>query len=321
MLLAEARRIGMPLMIKAAAGGGGRGMRLVEAPSALQAAIASARTEASNSFGSDELILERAISGGRHIEIQVVADKHGNCVHLAERDCSLQRRHQKVIEEAPAPGVTQELRDAMGAAAVRLAQACEYVGVGTVEFLLDGDGGFSFLEMNTRLQVEHPVTEAVTGIDLVAWQLAIAAGETLPMGQGDLSLSGHAIEARLYAEDPASDFMPQAGDLLRFEVPGGTGVRVDHGLHERDAITPHYDPMIAKIIAHGADRDTARRACSARCTPRWRLAFAPTRPISPNYSTTRPLLPAPPLPITSTSVPHPVQPRRQPRRSPARQPC
>jgi Acetyl/propionyl-CoA carboxylase, alpha subunit len=220
-LIAQAREIGFPIMVKAAAGGGGRGMRLVAKPEDLPNALASARSEAKNAFGSDELILERAVLEPRHVEIQVFGDRHGNIIHLGERDCSIQRRHQKVFEEAPSPAVSPELRARMGAAAVAAARAVNYVGAGTVEFLLDRDGNFYFLEMNTRLQVEHPVTECVTGLDLVAWQIAVARGEALPLTQDQVQLSGHAIEVRLYAEDPYADFLPQSGDVLVWQPPSG----------------------------------------------------------------------------------------------------
>jgi len=258
-LAAEALRIGLPVMVKAAAGGGGRGMRLVQAAADLEAAIRTARSEAENAFGSGELILEKAVIDGRHVEIQVFGDSHGSVLHLAERDCSVQRRHQKVLEEAPSPAVSAELRARMGAAAVAAAKAIGYVGAGTVEFLLDADGGFYFLEMNTRLQVEHPVTELVTGLDLVALQLRVALGGKLPLAQADVTLTGHAIEARLYAEAPHLGFLPQSGRLEAWQPPGGDGIRVDHGLRAGQEITPHYDAMIAKVIAHGADRDEARR--------------------------------------------------------------
>jgi len=258
-LLAQAREIGVPIMVKAAAGGGGRGMRLVHDLAELPEALARARSEAANAFGSDELILERAVSEPRHVEVQVFGDRHGHIIHLGERDCSIQRRHQKVFEEAPSPAVDAALRERMGAAAVAAARAVNYVGAGTVEFLLDREGRFYFLEMNTRLQVEHPVTECITGLDLVAWQLAVARGEPLPLTQDEVRLAGHAIEVRLYAEDPASDFLPQSGEVALWQPPSGAGVRVDHGLAEGQAISPFYDPMIAKIIAHGATRDEARR--------------------------------------------------------------
>ncbi len=258
-LLAESARIGFPLMVKASAGGGGRGMRLVHRAEDLAAGLAAARSEALSAFGSDELILERALIDPRHIEIQVFADAHGNAIHLGERDCSVQRRHQKVIEEAPSPFVRPELRAAMGRAAVEAARACDYRGAGTVEFLVDADGDFYFLEMNTRLQVEHPVTEAITGQDLVAWQLKVAAGDPLPCTQDEIALDGWAIEARLYAEDPRNGFLPQTGRVLRWEVPQGAGLRVDHGIGTGQAVSPHYDPMLAKIVARGATRDEARR--------------------------------------------------------------
>jgi geranyl-CoA carboxylase alpha subunit len=258
-LIAQAREIGVPIMIKAAAGGGGRGMRLVADLAELPAALATARSEAANAFGSDELILERAVVEPRHVEVQVFADRHGNVIHLGERDCSIQRRHQKVFEEAPSPAVDAALRARMGAAAVAAAKAVQYVGAGTVEFLLDREGRFHFLEMNTRLQVEHPVTESITGQDLVAWQLAVARGEPLPLTQDQVRLRGHAIEVRLYAEDPQAGFLPQSGDVALWRPPAGPGIRVDHGLASGQTISPYYDPMIAKIIAHGATRDEARR--------------------------------------------------------------
>ncbi len=258
-LMQAAREIGFPLMVKAAAGGGGRGMRCVESEGALANALQSARQESLSAFGSEELILEQMVVGARHIEIQVAADAHGNVLHLAERDCSLQRRHQKVIEEAPSAFVDDVLRTAMGEAAVAVTRACDYLGVGTVEFLVDQAGRFSFLEMNTRLQVEHPVTEMVTGIDLVDWQLRIAAGELLPITQDELQLSGHAIEARIYAEDPAHNFMPQTGRIRLWQAPVGAGVRVDHGIEEGQMISPYYDSMLAKIICWGPNRAEARR--------------------------------------------------------------
>ncbi|ODU56907.1 MAG: 3-methylcrotonyl-CoA carboxylase [Comamonadaceae bacterium SCN 68-20] len=258
-MLAQAREIGAPVMVKAAAGGGGRGMRLVDDLAALPAALQAARSEAANAFGSDELILERAVVEPRHVEIQVFADRHGHVIHLGERDCSVQRRHQKVFEEAPSPAVDAALRERMGTAAVAAARAVQYVGAGTVEFLLDRDGRFYFLEMNTRLQVEHPVTECVTGLDLVAWQLAVARGEPLPLRQEEVRLTGHAIEARVYAEDPGHDFLPQSGDIVWWRPPSGDGIRVDHGLREAEPISPYYDPMIAKVVAWGADREEARR--------------------------------------------------------------
>jgi len=258
-LAAEARRIGFPLMVKAAAGGGGRGMRLVNAPEDIANALTRARSEAASAFGSGELILEKAIADARHIEIQVFADQHGNVIHLGERDCSIQRRHQKVIEEAPSPAVSTELRVNMGEAAIAAARAIGYVSAGTIEFLLDRSGKFYFLEMNTRLQVEHPVTEAVAGLDLVEWQLRVAAGERLPLEQHEVVFSGHAIEARLYAEDPHESFLPQSGVLIDWRPPSGDGVRVDHGLAPGQRVSPFYDPMLAKVIAQGATREEARR--------------------------------------------------------------
>ncbi len=250
-LIAAAREIGFPLMVKAVAGGGGRGMRLVAAMEELPAALASARSEAENAFGSGELILERAVLRPRHVEIQVFGDQQGNVIHLGERDCSVQRRHQKVVEESPCPVMTTELREAMGQAAVNAARSIDYVGAGTVEFLLDADNNFYFLEMNTRLQVEHPVTEMVTGQDLVALQFHVARGCELPLSQADVVLSGHAIEVRLYAEDTGNDFLPATGTAQVWRPPSGEGVRVDHGLRQGQDISPFYDPLIAKIIACG----------------------------------------------------------------------
>jgi geranyl-CoA carboxylase alpha subunit len=257
-LIKEAEQIGTPVMIKAAAGGGGRGMRRVEDLSLLSQAIELARSEAQRAFGNDDLILERALQAARHVEIQIFADAHGNVIHLGERDCSLQRRHQKIIEESPCPVMTPELRRAMGAAAVEAARAVAYVGAGTVEFLLDASGDFFFLEMNTRLQVEHPVTEAVTGFDLVQWQIRVAQGEQLPVPQEEVDLVGHAIEVRLCAEDPASAFLPSSGPVSLFKVPTVEGVRVDTGVETGDAVSPFYDSMVAKIIARGPTRDAAR---------------------------------------------------------------
>lgn len=258
-LQAEAERIGLPLMVKASAGGGGRGMRVVTDASDIAAQLKSARQEAASAFGNDELILERAVMQPRHVEIQVFGDRHGNVIHLGERDCSVQRRHQKVVEEAPSPVVDADLRARMGAAAVNAAKACNYVGAGTVEFLLADNGEFYFLEMNTRLQVEHPVTELITGQDLVAWQLRVARGEPLPLTQEQVTLTGHAMEVRLYAEDPAQNYMPQTGPVLRWQPASGDGVRIDHGLQEGYSIGSHYDPMLAKIIAWGDSREDARR--------------------------------------------------------------
>jgi geranyl-CoA carboxylase alpha subunit len=258
-LAAAAEKVGFPLLVKALAGGGGRGMRRVNEPGELEDALQTARSEAKNAFGSGDLMLERLVEGARHVEIQVMADGHGQVIHLGERDCSIQRRHQKVIEESPSPAVNEELRARMGAAACAAARAVDYTGAGTVEFLLDGAGEFYFLEMNTRLQVEHPVTELVTDLDLVELQLRVASGELLGIEQDDVELVGHAMEARLYAEDPENGFLPQAGRAVRWAPPEGEGVRVDHGLSQGQEITAHYDPMVAKIIAWGGDREEARR--------------------------------------------------------------
>lgn len=258
VLLAEARKIGFPLLIKAAAGGGGRGMRRVDSETEFLDAAAGARHEAANSFGSGELLLEQLVLDARHVEMQIIADGHGNCISLGERDCSVQRRHQKVIEEAPCPVMTPSLREAMSDAARRVALAAGYENAGTVEFLLDAKGNFYFLEVNTRLQVEHPVTEMVTGLDLVELQIRVAQGEKLAFEQEDIRLNGHAIEARLYAEDPQAGFLPQTGQVLTWCPPEGAGVRVDHGLASGDTITPYYDPMVAKVIAHGSTRAEAR---------------------------------------------------------------
>lgn len=258
ILLREAARIGTPLMVKAAAGGGGRGLRRVDDLSGLMDHIHSARSEALNAFGSDTLILERCVIRPRHVEVQVFADTHGNIIHLGERDCSVQRRHQKVIEEAPCPVMTPALRNAMGQAAVKAARDVNYVGAGTVEFMLDETGEFYFLEMNTRLQVEHPVTELITNLDLVAWQIRVARGERLPLSQADVEHAGHAIEARLYAENPGNDFLPATGQIDMWLPPCGDGIRVDSGIAQGDVVSPFYDPMLAKIIAFGPDRETAR---------------------------------------------------------------
>ena len=251
--------LGFPVMVKAAAGGGGRGMRLVAAADELQGALARARQEALSAFGSDELILEKAIVRPRHVEFQVFADTHGTAVHMGERDCSIQRRHQKVIEEAPCPVMTGGLRQRMGAAAVEAARAIGYEGAGTVEFLLGANDEFHFLEMNTRLQVEHPVTEMLTGHDLVALQIAVAQGKPLGFTQNDVRFGGHAIEARLYAEDPGHDFLPSTGTIDVWRAPDMTHVRVDAGIETGGEVSPFYDPMLAKVIAWGETRDAARR--------------------------------------------------------------
>ncbi len=259
-LQTEADRIGYPLLIKASAGGGGKGMRVVARSTDFADALAGARREAMSSFGDDHVLLERYLTRPRHIEIQVFADSHGNALHIFERDCSIQRRHQKVIEEAPAFGMTPALRLSMGKAAVAAAKAIGYVGAGTVEFLLDEDGAFYFMEMNTRLQVEHPVTEMISGLDLVEWQLRVAAGEEMPCSQGQLAISGHAIEARIYAEDPGRDFLPSIGRLRHMRTPNGSAhVRIDSGVRQGDEVSIHYDPMIAKLIVWDVDRNAAIR--------------------------------------------------------------
>lgn len=254
-----AKQIGYPVLLKATAGGGGKGMKVVERESELAEALASAQREAQSSFGDSRMLVEKYVLKPRHVEIQVFADQHGNCLYLNERDCSIQRRHQKVIEEAPAPGLSAELRRAMGEAAVKAAQAIGYVGAGTVEFLLDERGDFFFMEMNTRLQVEHPVTEMITGLDLVAWQIRVARGEALPITQEQVPLIGHAIEVRLYAEDPDNDFLPATGTLKLYrEANAGPGRRVDSGVSEGDEVSPFYDPMLGKLIAWGENREEAR---------------------------------------------------------------
>ncbi|EHK72721.1 3-methylcrotonyl-CoA carboxylase alpha subunit [Pseudomonas psychrotolerans L19] len=255
-----AARIGYPVLLKATAGGGGKGMKIVEREADLAEGLASAQREALSAFGDARMLVEKYVLQPRHVEIQVFADAHGHCLYLNERDCSIQRRHQKVIEEAPAPGLTPDLRRAMGEAAVQAAQAIGYVGAGTVEFLLDARGDFFFMEMNTRLQVEHPVTEAITGLDLVAWQLRVAAGEPLPLTQAQVPLHGHAIEVRLYAEDTDQGFLPASGTLQLYREPAaGPGRRVDSGVEEGDEVSPFYDPMLAKLIAWGDSREQARK--------------------------------------------------------------
>ena len=269
-LQAEGDRIGYPVLLKASAGGGGKGMRVIECSEDFKAALASCKREAISSFGDDKVLAEKYLQRPRHIEIQVFADSHGNCVYLHERDCSVQRRHQKVLEEAPAPGMPAERRAAMGEAAVAAARAVGYVGAGTVEFIANQDGSFYFMEMNTRLQVEHPVTEMITGTDLVEWQLRVAFGEALPVQQHQLTIHGHAIEARIYAENPDKGFLPSIGTLRHMDMPAAVSfmvgddghgqpapVRIDAGVREGDAISPFYDPMIAKLIVWGVDRRQA----------------------------------------------------------------
>jgi 3-methylcrotonyl-CoA carboxylase alpha subunit len=264
----KAYEIGYPVLIKAVAGGGGKGMRKVDKHAEFEAALAAAQREATGAFGEARVLIEKYIASPRHIEIQVMADQHGNAIHLNERDCSLQRRHQKVIEEAPAPGLMPDVRASVGQAAVTAAKAAGYAGVGTVEFIADGTGklrpdGFWFMEMNTRLQVEHPVTEAITGLDLVEWQFRIAAGEELPLTQSKIPLNGHAIEARLYAEDPERGFLPSTGRLAALTLPDGEGIRVDTGVEAGSEITAYYDPMIAKLIAHAPTRREALERLTA----------------------------------------------------------
>jgi 3-methylcrotonyl-CoA carboxylase alpha subunit len=255
-LLGEAERIGFPVLIKASAGGGGRGMRIVGGAADFAAALDSARREAAAAFGDDRILIEKYLTRARHIEIQIFADRHGNAIHLFERDCSIQRRHQKVIEEAPAPGLGKAPRRMLGEAAVAASQAVGYAGAGTVEFVAAAED-FYFIEMNARLQVEHPVTEAVTGLDLVEWQIRIAAGEPLPLRQGEVAIKGHAIEARLYAEDPERGFLPQTGTLYGLKFPSAAVARVDTGVRQGDAVTPFYDALVAKIIVWGAGRAAA----------------------------------------------------------------
>jgi len=261
----QAERIGYPVMIKANAGGGGKGMRRVDAGGGqFQAALASCKREALAAFGDDSVLLEKYVVSPRHIEVQVFGDMHGNIVSIFERDCSVQRRHQKVIEEAPAPSITDAQRDALGKAAREAARAVGYIGAGTVEFLFGRDGNFYFMEMNTRLQVEHPVTEMITGLDLVEWQLRVAAGEPLPLRQDELTMRGHAIEARIYAEDPKNDFLPSIGRLVHLRAPATSEhVRIDTGVEQGDTITPFYDPMIAKLIVWDETRELAVRRLSA----------------------------------------------------------
>ena len=252
-----AGEIGYPILIKASAGGGGKGMRIVEHEDMLQEQMERAISEATSAFGDGSVFIEKYVSSPRHIEIQILADTHGNTVHLFERECSIQRRHQKVVEEAPSAVLTPELRAEMGAAAVRVAQSCDYVGAGTVEFLLDEKHNFYFLEMNTRLQVEHPVTEMITGIDLVEQQIRVARGEVLSITQEDLTITGHALELRVYAEDPLNNFLPSVGTLTTYKIPSGPGVRVDDGYVQGMEIPIYYDPMLAKLITYGKTRAEA----------------------------------------------------------------
>ncbi len=264
LLASEAAKIGFPVLIKASAGGGGKGMRVVESAEKFADALAGAKREAKASFADDHVLVEKYLTRPRHIEIQVFADGHGGCLYLFERDCSIQRRHQKVIEEAPAPNMGPARRKAMGEAAVAAAKAIGYQGAGTVEFIADQDGTFFFMEMNTRLQVEHPVTEAITGQDLVEWQLVVAAGGKMPLTQDELRIDGHAVEVRLYAEDPARNFLPSTGTLVHLKLPEeGVHVRVDTGVRQGDTVTPFYDPMIAKVIVHDRDRTSAMRRMAA----------------------------------------------------------
>lgn len=252
-----AEEIGYPVLIKAAAGGGGKGMRIVHHPDDFEKSVKAAKSEAKNAFGDDRVYVEKYLEEPRHIEFQILADRHGNVVHLFERECSIQRRHQKVIEEAPSALLTEELRQKMGEAAVNAARSCNYEGAGTVEFLVDKHHNFYFLEMNTRLQVEHPVTELITGLDLVALQIDVAEGKPLPFSQDDLVMNGHAIECRIYAEDPSNQFLPSTGLLERHRVPAGPGIRVDAGVEEGQEVTVNYDPMISKLCTHAPDRKQA----------------------------------------------------------------
>ncbi len=293
-LAREAQRIGYPVLIKAVAGGGGKGMKKVDRPEDFADALTSAQREGQSAFGDGRVLVEKYVLAPRHVEIQVFGDSHGNVVHLFERDCSLQRRHQKVIEEAPAPGMTDEVRAAMGKAATEAAKAVGYVGAGTVEFIADGREGlradrFYFMEMNTRLQVEHPVTEAITGLDLVELQLKVAAGEPLGFTQADVTATGHAVEARLYAEDPEKGFLPSTGKLWALQFPEGEGIRIDTGVEAGDTVTPFYDPMIAKVIAHGATRTEALDRLGAAlgetivAGPRTNLAFLKALTEAPGF--------------------------------------
>jgi len=252
-----AKEIGFPILIKASAGGGGKGMRIVDEEKQLEEQMKRAISEAQSAFGDGSVFIEKYVTSPRHIEIQILADKHGNVIHLFERECSIQRRHQKVVEEAPSSILSPELRQQMGAAAVNVAKSCEYVGAGTVEFLLDADLNFYFLEMNTRLQVEHPVTEWISGVDLVEEQIKIARGEVLSMSQEDLSINGHAVELRVYAEDPRNNFLPSVGNLKTYKVPEGENIRVDNGFEEGMDIPIYYDPMLSKLVTYGKSREEA----------------------------------------------------------------
>nr|WP_297783571.1 acetyl-CoA carboxylase biotin carboxylase subunit [uncultured Allomuricauda sp.] len=252
-----ANEVGYPVLIKASAGGGGKGMRIVEKEEDLESGMKRAISEATSAFGDGSVFVEKYVKSPRHIEVQVMADTHGNVLHFFERECSVQRRHQKVVEEAPSSILTPELREEMGVAACKVAQSCDYIGAGTVEFLMDADHNFYFLEMNTRLQVEHPVTELITGVDLVELQIKVARGEELPMKQGDLAINGHAVELRVYAEDPLNDFLPSVGNLETYQLPVGEGVRVDNGFREGMDIPIYYDPMLSKLITYGKTREEA----------------------------------------------------------------
>lgn len=254
-----AREIGFPVLIKASAGGGGKGMRIVEAPEAFGDALRQARNEARSSFGDDRILVEKYFSGVRHIEVQILGDRHGNIVHLFERECSVQRRHQKIIEETPSPAIDEATREAICQAALALATSVGYVNAGTVEFIVTPARAFYFLEMNTRLQVEHPITELVTGIDIAAWQIRLAAGEPLTFAQGEITQRGHALECRIYAEDPANSFLPSIGELAFYRAPSGPGVRVDDGVETGTEVSPYYDPMLGKVITYGHDREEAIR--------------------------------------------------------------
>jgi acetyl/propionyl-CoA carboxylase alpha subunit len=258
-LSAAASEMGFPLLIKASAGGGGKGMRIVNSTAEFNDALQLARGEALSSFDDDHILVERYLPQIHHVEIQILGDGHGNILHLFERDCSIQRRHQKIIEESPSPLISGELRERMAEAAVRLARAAGYENAGTVEFIVDGAGDFYFLEMNTRLQVEHPVTEMITGLDLTAWQIRVAAGEALPFTQNAIPRRGHALECRVYAEDPAQGFLPSIGTLTTYRIPSGPGVRVEDGVESGSEVTPYYDPMLAKVITWGQDRAEAIR--------------------------------------------------------------